>query len=150
MIDIQETSKCDAYALAHLYDKDSLEYREYFTAFSNFTRLVYVIDHKQKDLFWTMRFQNEICGMFFLRGFDEKYSIPSFGVYVLERFSGLGFARSALNNAIDIVKSMGIRCLMLKVYKENKRAYKLYTDFGFTLHDVCPDTGQDILHLKIQ
>ena len=55
--------------------------------------------------------------MFFLRGFDEKYSIPSFGVYVLERFSGLGFVER-LNNAIDTVKSMGIRCLMSRYTKK--------------------------------
>lgn len=149
MIDIKETSQKDAYSLTEIYAKENVEYKKYFTAFSNFSCLDQVINQCQKDLFYTLRFQNEICGIYFLRGFDEGYLIPSFGVYVAERFSGLGLAKLALNAAITKLKERNIKCMMLKVDKQNTRAYKLYTKTGFFLHATCDNTGQDILYLDL-
>jgi len=149
MINLKVTSRNDACILAAGFEAERAEYTKHFTAFSNYNNLLSIIEKKRKDLVWTIRFQNQISGIYFLRGFDEGYCIPSFGIYVMEKFSGSGIARFALNDAIQKVQSMQIKHLMLKVSKKNIRAYKLYTEIGFVFNRRCPDTGQDILYLDI-
>ena len=66
-----------------------------------------------------------------LRGFDEGYTTPSYGVYISSRFNNKGLAALTLNHAISTCKFLGYKKLRLKVHKENIIAFKQYKKYGF-------------------
>jgi GNAT superfamily N-acetyltransferase len=56
-------------------------------------------------------------------------------LFLKSRYRGLGLGRQAVNFAIEICPSLGIRRLSLEVEQHNKRARQLYEDVGFFTHD---------------
>ena len=56
-------------------------------------------------------------------------------LYLEERFRGRGIGRKAVEFAIAISPSLGIRRLSLEVERQNWRAKRLYENVGFIAHD---------------
>lgn len=56
-------------------------------------------------------------------------------LYLREPFRGQGIGRKAVEFAIDVCPSLGIRRLSLEVERHNIRAKRLYEDIGFEAHD---------------
>ena len=56
-------------------------------------------------------------------------------LFLKSPYRGLGFGRQAVDFAIEICPSLGIRRLSLEVEPHNKRAKRLYEDVGFFTHD---------------
>lgn len=56
-------------------------------------------------------------------------------LYLREAFRGQGIGRKAVEFAIDVCPSLGIRRLSLEVERHNVRAKRLYEDIGFEAHD---------------
>lgn len=56
-------------------------------------------------------------------------------LFLKSSYRGLGLGRQAVNFAIEICPSLGIRRLSLEVERHNKRARRLYEDVGFFTHD---------------
>jgi L-amino acid N-acyltransferase YncA len=81
-----------------------------------------------------------------LRGLDQGYDIPSYGVMISQKHSNKGFGKLTLYHAIAYCKLNGIKILMLKVHPDNLYAKKMYLDLGFE------HTGTDerIGHLVLQ
>lgn len=72
-----------------------------------------------------------MAGYVMLRGWDEGYEEPSFGVCVLSEFQGYGIGSLLLKYAITTAILRGSPAIRLKVYPENKHAVDLYQSFGF-------------------
>ena len=68
-----------------------------------------------------------------LRGFDDGYEIPSYGVWVSSKFSNQGLSTLTLYHSFAFCKLNGIKTLMLKVHPENKIAKDLYESQGFKI-----------------
>ena len=66
-----------------------------------------------------------------LRGLDEGYIEPMYGVFVFHQYSGKGIARLTISHAESFCKLYGYKQLLLKVFVENARAKKLYEYLGF-------------------
>jgi ribosomal-protein-alanine N-acetyltransferase len=77
-----------------------------------------------------------------LRGWDEGYSIPSFGVAVGVPYRGAGIARSLLRYAIASARERGAVTLMLKVHLDNPNARHLYESEGFVFQEMPEDPRQ--------
>jgi len=85
-----------------------------------------------RDLYYLVLSHNEnIAGYFMLRGFDEGYEIPSFGVIVHPEFRRKGLGRATMEITINVCRTLKIKKLMLKVYDKNIAAKSLYDSFGF-------------------
>lgn len=81
--------------------------------------------------------------------FDEECPIPATGhnpeipvLYVLERFTGMGFGKLLLDKALQEIKKTGFDAAWLTVYHKNKRAIKFYKKHGFT------DIGQAFFEMQ--
>ena len=77
-----------------------------------------------------------------LRGWDEGYSVPSFGVAVDRAYRGRGIARGLLLYAIEYARKRGASTMMLKVHLDNSIALRLYESEGFIFQEICEDPAQ--------
>jgi RimJ/RimL family protein N-acetyltransferase len=136
----------DASALAALLGRQRKEYVTSFHPFAfDAVTIGRILADCRADRFWGLRMDGELAGFFMLRGFDEGYARPSFGVLVSEESAGRGLARLAIGHALQWCAENGVECVMLKVDPANGRALRIYQDAGFEFAGRCPRTGQDIM-----
>ena len=71
--------------------------------------------------------------------FEEECSVTNAGnnpeiavLYVLERFTGMGFGKLLLDKVLQEIKKSGFSAAWLAVYHNNNRAIKFYKKHGFT------------------
>lgn len=143
--EVRSLIPADALALTRLMTSASPEYLRFFRPFE-FTAPVFEqqIRRAKADLWWGLESEGQLAGFFMLRGFDEGYARPSFGVFVGEQFAGRGLARLALRHAVQWCERNRVARIMLKVHPENRRARDLYIREGFDLMGLCPQTGQEM------
>ncbi|MEI8229660.1 MAG: GNAT family N-acetyltransferase [Candidatus Peregrinibacteria bacterium] len=136
----------DIAELSDLILDDSPDYRAHFIPFP-FDRaaLLSRMTSAQKDRYWVIRVRGRIGCFFMLRGFDEGFERPSFGVYVGEHFAGSGLAGLALHYVLSWCHLHSVASVMLKVHPENSAARHIYERAGFTFEGVCPQTKHHIL-----
>jgi ribosomal protein S18 acetylase RimI-like enzyme len=96
----------------------------------------------QDDLYFGAFRDGRLIGYGMLRGWDEGYEIPAFGVAVGVGYRGAGVGRSLLRYAIAAARSRGARTLMLKVHPGNPNAKRLYESEGFSFDPAQLVDGQ--------
>ena len=84
-----------------------------------------------KDCYYISFLDNAMVGLAMLRGWDEGYEVPSFGVFVDYRYRGLGLGRVLTDYAMIDAKLKGCAKVRLTVYESNVRGWRLYTSLGF-------------------
>lgn len=90
-----------------------------------------------------------MVGYGMLRGWDEGYEIPSFGVYVAKQRRGHGLGGLLLDYAIRLAGEAGAPEVMLKVYAGNATARQLYEGRGFVFGERTPDGRQLVGRLRL-
>ena len=83
-----------------------------------------------------------LTGYGMLRGWDEGYEVPSFGVAVGVAHRGSGLGRRLLRHAIAIARRRGAPSVMLKVHPANPNARRLYESEGFIFDPTPLEGGQ--------
>jgi ribosomal protein S18 acetylase RimI-like enzyme len=96
----------------------------------------------RKDLYFAALTDHDVAGYGMLRGWDEGYSIPSFGVAVAIRYRGHGIGRRLLRYATSRARRRGATKMILKVHPENANAKHLYESEGFTFDPTPVEGGQ--------
>ena len=96
----------------------------------------------RKDAFFAAFLGDRLAGYAMLRGWDEGYSIPSFGVAVGAPYRSAGLGRSLLRYAIELARERGAATLMLKVHLDNPSARDLYESEGFVFQEIPEDPRQ--------
>ena len=104
----------------------------------------------KQDAFFTLLYNELLAGFYCLRGLDEGYARPSFGVYISSNSQGNGLARKALNDAYLWCQKHSISTLILKVAQQNQRARKLYEQSGFVAIENDSSGGQIIMEKRDQ
>jgi len=136
--------------LADLLSRQRSDYIEHFHPFQFSPEAIAAqLFAAKADRFWSIRHQGQLAGLFMLRGFDEGFTRPSFGVFVAEEFSGRGLARAALAYAIQWCRGNGIRRMMLKVAPDNPAAHRVYSQAGFKNTGICKRTNHEIMELDL-
>ncbi len=144
-LSIDPLQPANAAELSALILGDSKTYRQHFTPFPfGKASLSKHLSRARKDCYWGIRVGGKLACLFMLRGFDDGYERPSFGVYVGERFAGLGLASLALQYALSWCRARGVRSVMLKVHPENAAASHVYQRAGFVFEEVCDRTGHHV------
>ena len=136
----QSLGPADARELDRLMAAESEEYLRYFSAFRPPKTLSVQLASAVKDHYAAVRSGATLAGFYCLRGLDEGYDRPSFGIYVVSSHAGEGLARLALNDAFAWCLRHGLSRVMLKVYPENIAAYKIYAEQGFVDIGQSPDS----------
>jgi ribosomal-protein-alanine N-acetyltransferase len=95
-------------------------------------------DHARKialeageDAYYLGRHGELAVGFSMLRGFDEGYAIPSFGVFVDHRHHGQGVGRELTAWTVAQARGRGCPAVRLTVYATNLAACRLYESLGF-------------------
>jgi ribosomal protein S18 acetylase RimI-like enzyme len=128
--------------LIELFDADPRDYLRHFDPFpfktSTFESL---LSNAKKDVFISIRIREQgmsrTAGFYMLRGMDEGYKVPMFGVYISSRNKGIGLGSIALKHAETTSILNGYSHLRLKVYRENTRALDWYVRQGFREISSC-------------
>jgi RimJ/RimL family protein N-acetyltransferase len=149
IIEIKILDHSFAQILSFELSKESKEYLKYFTPFDfSFSSLEKVLTKSKNDKYFGIFVNNSLAGFYMLRGFDEGYEIPSYGVWISSKFSNRGLSALTLHHAFAFCKLNGIKILLLKVHPENVVAKKLYESLGFVKIGVDERNGNFIYHKK--
>jgi RimJ/RimL family protein N-acetyltransferase len=144
-------SALEAPSLSDLLTSDDTGYSQYFIPFANDREnLEKILRSANEDRYWGLWFASDLAGFFMLRGFDEGYRRPSFGVYIARKYSGRGLSGLALAYCICWCRMNGIKEMMLKVHPDNYHAHKTYEKAGFKVVDTCRQTGHFIMEKRLR
>ena len=83
------------------------------------------------DRYYVVVLNSEIIGLCMLRGWDEGFAVPSFGVVTDHRYYGLGLGRRMTEFALNEARRLNCPGLRLSVYQSNIHALHLYGSLGF-------------------
>jgi ribosomal protein S18 acetylase RimI-like enzyme len=89
----------------------------------------------RKDRYYVTLYGNHVAAYAMLRGWDEGYTVPSWGGCVHPDLRGAGLGHVLLEHAVAECRAAGADSLRLTVYKANERGIHLYAKFGFVFHD---------------
>ena len=128
----------DSELISQLLLNSPKEYTKYFRPFDfNPSSIQLVLEKAVKDQFFGVEFKSEnypkseLIGFYMLRGLDEGYTEPMYGVFVSHKYSGKGIARLTITHAESFCKFHGYKQILLKVFPENIRAQKIYRNLDF-------------------
>lgn len=131
-VEIKELQPEQASTLSALILNSSKNHTKYFTPFSfEKDSIKKILGAAINDKYFGIFINGNIVGFYLLRGFDEGYEIPSYGVWISDKFSGLGLSKLTLQHAISFCKINSIKKIMLKVHPKNIIAKNIYETFGF-------------------
>lgn len=137
-IGIRPLVPADADQLSRLLMADPPEYTRHFHPFA-FTEAIIQeqITGAGLDQFFAIELRvtggncSELIGFYMLRGLDEGYNDPMYGVYISAAFSGLGIGHLTLQHAECYCRTCGLQAILLKVHPDNVRARRLYETLGY-------------------
>jgi len=132
----------DAEDLTGLLISSRKKYSEHFIPFPfELQTIKSILSSKQKDRYFGLWFDGKLVGFYMLRGFDQGYQIPSYGVWIAEDYSGKGLSKLTLQHAFTFCRLNKIPKLMLKVAPDNLAAKNIYESFGFKFSEVDNKIG---------
>lgn len=129
----------DAEKLSFLLLNSSEEYTRFFYPFDfQVSSLKKTLKSPIKDKFFGIEIINctelylkQLIGFYMLRGMDEGYREPMYGIFVDQKWKGKGIAQLSLYHAECFCKINLYQRLLLKVDLNNYRAKQLYEFMGF-------------------
>lgn len=140
----------DAANLRVFLRSQSASYARFFSPFAfEDESIAQVLARCEKDLPMGIEWQNRLIGFFMLRGWDEGFDVPSYGVLIEEQFSNYGFASLSLNIAKAVARLRGAPSLMLKVHPDNFAAKELFEKASFKVTGVDAAGGNFIYHFDL-
>ncbi|MEB3123600.1 MAG: GNAT family N-acetyltransferase [Snowella sp.] len=154
-INFRITDGDDVQKMSKLLLNSPKKYLQYFHPFDfQENSIQEILSKSNKDIFFSIELikkaSNILVGFYMLRGLDEGYSEPMYGVFVSSDYQNYGIGRLSLFHAECYCKMIGYKRLLLKVYPENIKAKKLYNTLGFQFLRNDPQSKQTILYKDIQ
>jgi len=131
-VEIKELQSEQASTLSALILNAPKDYTKYFVPFSfKEDSIKKIISDAVNDKYFGIFINDDLAGFYMLRGFDQGYEVPSYGVWISDKFSGLGLSKLTLQHAITFCKLNDLKKIMLKVHPEHTIAKNIYENFGF-------------------
>jgi RimJ/RimL family protein N-acetyltransferase len=149
-IKLKKLGLSDASNLSKMLNAAGKEYSRYFIPFGfDQSSIENILIKADKDQYYGIYVSDQLAGFYMLRGFDQGYEIPSYGVWVAPKYSGLGLASLTMQHAVSLCRINGIKKLMLKVHPENTVAKTIYEKNGFNATGVDPRNSNIIYHREL-
>jgi len=147
-IEIIELNESHARQISDLLLSEDKDYSKYFIPFDfDYETIQNILKNKKYDKYYGLFVNKTICGFYMLRGFDEGYQIPSYGVWISKAYSNKGLSTLTLFHAISFCKVNNIPKLMRKVHPENTIAKSIYERFGFKQKGTDP-VNNNVIYYK--
>ena len=90
-----------------------------------------ILNNSRSDLFYVLVEGMDVVGYGMLRGWDEGYEIPSFGMLSILGSESIGLGRVSMHFLGAAAKCRRGPKLRLRVKPQNVRAVKLYESLGY-------------------
>jgi len=146
-IEIKELSTEDADLLSEALLSENSEYLKHFTPFEfSVDSIKRILSSVVMDKYFGIFLRNKLIGFYMLRGFDDGYKIPAYGVWISSKYSNKGLSKLTLYHAFSFCMINNIKTLMLKVHPENKIAKELYESLGFVKIGIDKKNDNFIYH----
>ena len=85
----------------------------------------------RRDRYYGAFDDRRLVGLSMLRGWDEGYEVPSFGIVVDHRAHDRGIGGRLTAFTVDAARALGAPSVRLTVYASNGRGVHLYSRLGF-------------------
>lgn len=108
-----------------------------------------VLAGQGRDVFTGLYWGGRMVGFFMLRGWNEGYEVPAFGIIIDEKYRGHGLEMVCLDAAKAICRLRGAERIMLKMHPENISAKGVARKIGFVQTGSEPESGNIIYHLEL-
>lgn len=108
-----------------------------------------VLARRGLDVFTGLYWQGRMVGFFMLRGWNEGYEVPAFGIIIDEKFRGHGLEMLCLDAAKAICRLRGAVRIMLKMHPENISAKGVARKIGFVQTGIEPESGNIVYHMEL-
>jgi RimJ/RimL family protein N-acetyltransferase len=150
MITIEPLQLPHISALVAAYQAAPPGYAAYFQPFPfDEGTLRRILEQRREDMYFVALWAGEPAGLYMLRGFDQGYAVPSYGVWIAPAFSRRGIGWATLTHAAATCRDRRCAELMLKVHPRNARAMRMYERFGFVEVGVDPHNQNLIYRLAL-
>lgn len=146
---ISKLQVADAADVDALLSNDSVAYQKHFVPFASDEVIADVLQRAQRDQFWGIRLDGRLVALSMLRGLDDGYPMPSFGVYVAQAFAAKGIGTLALKLAITWCRLNDCRDIRLSVHPENVFAVRLYEEQGFKFTGEISRRGHHVYRMRL-
>lgn len=90
-----------------------------------------LLDKASKDLIFGLWIQGSLAAVSMLRGFDEGYTVPSFGIIVDAQSQNQGIGSQLTRWTLQWADEHDFETVRLSVFSDNPAAYALYQKNGF-------------------
>jgi len=98
------------------------------------------IVNSEEDHYFVMFYNKKLIGYTFLRLFG--FDVPSFGIVIRRGFTGRGYGTYLTKWMMNKAKEIGYKKVILKTYKENLPAKKIYEKIGFLIVGITENNKQ--------
>lgn len=140
----------DAAALSLFLQSQTTGYARFFRPFSfELEAIIHVLTSQRLDVLMGLYWQKQMVGFFMLRGWNEGYDVPAFGILIDERYRGCGLEMLSLETAKIICRLRGASRMMIKMHPENISAKGVARKTGFVQSGVEAESGNLIYHFDI-
>jgi RimJ/RimL family protein N-acetyltransferase len=141
----------DASALSQWLCAQPPDYARFFNPFGyDEPAIADTLARQGRDVFMGLFWQEEIIGFFMLRGWNDGYEVPAFGIMIDEQYRGYGLEMAALDMAKVICRLRNVSRLMIKMHPDNISAKGVARKTGFVQTGVETATGNLIYHYEIK
>ena len=146
---IRPLSEQDAAKVAVLMRSQPDAYLRFFYALdADASSIREILANCREDVYSGIFWHETLTAIFFLRGWDAGFEVPSFGVLVDDKYRGGAFMRLSLDAAKLICKLSGAKKLMAKIHPDNM-SLKGARRLGFHPTGEEEVTGNMIYHMDI-
>jgi ribosomal protein S18 acetylase RimI-like enzyme len=132
-IDIEEVGPAHAPSLADLFERNrGPAVSDTFDPFElTSEQAMRIALEPRQDMYFVGRLGGTLVAMSMLRGFDEGYDVPSFGIFVDHRHHGRGIGRELTTWTVGAARGRGCHAVRLSVDASNTAALHIYRSLGF-------------------
>lgn len=146
---IRPLAPADAEAIAMLLQKQPRQYaRRFYALPHDEASIAAILSAARQDVYFAMFWNDQLISVAMLRGWDEGYDIPSFGILVDEKFKGVQVMPILLETAKLMCRMSKVKRMMLKIHPDNA-SIRTINRFGFRHTSTEDGTGNHIYHMDL-
>lgn len=140
----------DAAELTSMLLSQSSEYIRFFYPFRFEQHAISdILADQGQDVYMGMYWQGQLAGFFMLRGWNEGYRVPAYGIIIDGKYRGYGLEMVSLDVAKILCRLRGAEQIMLKMHPDNFSAKGVARKIGFVQTGIEHGSGNIIYHMDI-
>jgi ribosomal-protein-alanine N-acetyltransferase len=101
-----------------------------------------------RDFYCVLAKGARVLGYGMLRGWDAGFAVPTLGIAIHPEVRGRGYGRALMQALHKAASDRGAKRILLKVYKDNEPAVRLYRSFGYRFSEPSKGQLQGVLELS--